>query len=57
MTCETGKICYTRSDAMVALGGLKRRWNNRKKKTCKVYKCDVCKNWHLTSKVNFKPRK
>ena len=53
--CEsTGKICYTKREAGNALNGAKHHGHRAKKIPKRMYLCEKCGCYHLTSKKSEK---
>ena len=50
--CETGKKSYNKKDALSAINRrYKSKYDNPKdkNKSLRVYQCEICNLWHLTS--------
>ena len=46
--CETGKICYRSGHEAADLRGkMSRKASHRKRKSVDIYRCPLCKLWHL----------
>ena len=54
--CEsTGKISYTEREARAALNGARHRGNRAKRIPKRMYPCEKCGYYHLTSQKSEKP--
>lgn len=54
MTKHCNKKKYDKIGAMIALASCQKsgRFGNSKRNECRLYYCDICKSYHLTSKRN-----
>lgn len=47
MSCQEKRLYITEHEAIIGLIKVQRKHKVRQR----VYKCDVCKGWHLTSRI------
>lgn len=47
MNCPSNKVCFRSHDA--AMRAARRQMSKHRGMMLRVYRCDECKSWHLTS--------
>jgi len=50
---DCGKNAFTKKEAVTALHAAQKRRHNNQRDKLRVYACNICGWWHLTSKFNL----